>query len=226
MLPPPRRLRSLAMLFVLAAMLATVSTALAASLAVTSRSLTPFTKTYGATVTCTLGAAADAYVDASSAISNFGTATSLQVRSGPSPQLRRIFIRFDLTACSPAIPAGAIIHSARLRLVTNVAQSNTRTYGVYAATTTWSEGTVTWNTQAAVAGSSTASTTVSSGTASGSTIEWNVISDVQSFVTLDLTNSGWRVWDSNEITTPNTTLTFNSREASSSNPTLVITYVF
>ena len=98
--------------------------ALAASLGVSSAKLT--VSTYASSVpptTCTLSAAtADRYVNQASPLSNFGTASTLQVRSGLGSN-RRAFVRFDLAPCS--VPGNALVTSASLRLYMNSAPSST-----------------------------------------------------------------------------------------------------
>ena len=215
--------RALVLAILLAALLMTSTTAFAASLSVTSGKLTTFTKTYGSPVTCTLSAVADSYVSEFSPGTNSGTATTLRV--GPATPFRtRTFSRFNLATCSPAIPATAIIQSASLRLTLNSAATSTRTWELRAASAAWVETTITWTNQVAVAGSVTASTTVTSGTAAGTVISWNAVSDVQAFVTAASTDNGWRLSDSAEGTFT-TGLVFNSRENASGNPQLVIIYV-
>ena len=196
---------------------------MAASLSVTSAKLTTFTKTYGSPVTCTLSGVADSYVNQNAPSTNYGTATTLVV--GPSPGSRtRTFIRFNMADCSPSIPTSAIVQSGTLKLTLNSAATSTRTWELRTASSSWVETTITWSNQVGVAGSVTASTTVTSGTAAGTVISWNAVSDVQSFATGAATNDGWRISDSAE-NVMTTGLVFNSREAASAQPQLVIVYV-
>lgn len=200
--------------------------AFASSLTLTSGRLTPFTKTYGTTVTCTLTGSADTYVQQDNATGNFGTQNHLDAKSD-SGKVRRVLVQFDLASCSPAIPSSAIVQGATLKLVTSAKATNTRTYQAFQVTSSWTETGVTWNTQPTVAGSASASAAVAANTASGTTIQWTTTGDVQSFVTGAASNFGWRISDSQEAVAPNTTLTFDSREATgaSTRPQLVITYV-
>ena len=217
-MPPSARLLPI----LLAASLLASTTALAASLSVTSAKLTAFTKTYGSPVTCTLSAAADAYVDHANQSTNYGSAVTLAVASATTAE-RRTFVRFELANCSPAIPATAIVQSATLQLTTAMAAAATRTYELRRAQASWNEVSIRWVNQPG-AGSVTASTAVVSGTSSGTVISWSAISDVQSFITGAATNNGWRLSDSAEGS-GSATLNFNSREAASGHPQLVITYV-
>jgi hypothetical protein len=197
---------------------------LAAGLGLSSALLTTATKSYSAPVTCTLTASADSYV--SNALlqgnSNFGTSTSLQVNQS-DPQ--RTLVRFDLTACSPAIPSDALLQSATVRLTVGALFLATRTYDLRSTTGSWTETGVTYNNQPTVAGSVTASTTVTSGTGANTVIQWTATSDVQSFVTGAATDLGWRLNDSAEGGVLGSTIQFKSREAASGRPQLVVTYV-
>ncbi|HVM29758.1 MAG TPA: hypothetical protein VM305_03160 [Candidatus Limnocylindrales bacterium] len=60
----------------------------------------------------------------------------------------------------------------------------------------------------------------------GSQVEWDVVGDVQAFVAQEATNRGWRINDTSELASSllASTLSFGSREAASSRPTLLITY--
>ena len=89
--------------------------AVAAGLTITPEYLQRHSKAYGSPATCTLTSAADATVNAALANTNFGTSTSLSV-SPNTLATQRAFVRFDLTGCSPAIPADAIVQSATLQL--------------------------------------------------------------------------------------------------------------
>ncbi len=196
----------------------------AAPIAVISANLTAYAKTYGAPVTCTLSAAADSYVNKLLAGINFGTGTTLLV-SPDSTITERTFLRFDLASCSPAIPAGAIIQSASLRLTVAVLTTATRTMELRAATAAWTETGVTWTNQPAASASVTASTSVPTGTTAGTVVTWSATSDVQSFVTGVSSNLGWRLADSAEGVLLGPTLSLSSREAASGQPQLVVTYV-
>jgi hypothetical protein len=210
--------------FVIAAIcLATAGATLAASIALTSARLTTLAKVYGSPTTCTLGPTADAYVYQLLASSNFGTATTLDVASTVATA-KETFIRFDLSSCSPAIPTGAIVQSATVKLTVSSLALSTRSYVLKSTSVTWAETTLTWSNAPAVAAAATASTTVNAGTAAGTVVQWTVASDVQSFVTAAATNNGWRLADSAEGSGIST-ISFGSREAASGRPQLVITYL-
>ena len=196
----------------------------AAGIAISAGRLTVVTRTYGAPRTCTLTSVSDSYVNKALATTNNGTGTTLLVNAD-STSTERTFIRFDLSACSPAIPSDALVQTARVQLTVALAALATRTYELRRATASWVETTVTWNLQPAVAGSTTASTTVALGTLIGTVVEWTVTGDVQSYATGAATDLGWRVGDASEGIVLGTPLTFGSREAATGQPKLVVTYL-
>ena len=219
------RISSVARSLGLVAALATIAVvpAAAASLPVASSTVTISNRLYGAAQTCTLNASADSYVALDASGSNFGTATSLQV--GPAVlATRRSFVRFDLTACSPAIPADALVQSAKVRLTVSALAAATRTYELRATSASWVETTITWSNQPAVSSTVSGTAVVTLGSLAGTVVEWTAISDVQAFVTGAATNAGWRIGDASEggLGTP---LLFGSREAASGKPQLTITYL-
>lgn len=200
------------------------SIATAASLTISAAPLTAFARTYGPPTTCTLLAAADAYLGEDTPATAHGTEATLEV-SAQTGTRRRGLIRFDLDACSPAIPPDAIVRSASLRLTVDLAVlTGSRTYEISRVGATWSEATVAWDGQPAVAGP-TASLAVAAGTLPGSVLEWIVVADVQDFVTGAGANDGWRVSDASEGALQVGQLRLHSREAATGVPTLVITYV-
>ena len=201
----------------------TVSPGQAASLGITSADLTAATRTYGAPVTCTLTAVADSYVDALLATSNFGTSLVLNVNPS-AVSTERALVRFDLTTCSPTIPADAIVQSAQLRLTVAALVLASRTINLRSATSTWTETGVTWNTQPTVAASVSGSAGVTAGQAAGTVITWTATSDVQAFVAGAASSFGFRLNDSAEGGV-GAVLSFRSREAATGQPQLVITYV-
>ena len=196
--------------------------ALGATLGVSSATLT--TSTGAASIsptTCTLNAAdADSYVDGLSTGSNFGSATTLDVSSSLLGD-RRTFVRFSLASCS--IPGNALVTAASLRLVMYSAPSASRTYDAHRVTASWTEGGVTWSNQPAAAASATSS--ISTGTASNVTLAWTVTADVQAFVD-GTTNNGWRIRDQTENAAIARTGQFRSAEygTAADRPMLEVTY--
>lgn len=201
-----------------------VTAGAAAALSIASAYLTGASKAYGAPVTCSLTAVADASVNAALATTNFGTSTQLNV-SPNSVATQRAFLRFDLTGCSPTIPADAIVQSATLNLTTASLVLATRTIVLRSVTASWTEAAVTWNTQPGVAASNTSTAGVTLGQAAGTVVSWTATSDVQSFVAGAATDLGFRLSDSAEGAALGVPLVVNAREAASGRPQLVVTYV-
>lgn len=216
-----RRARILATVSLLAGTFG-VGVAVAASLGVTSAKLT--VSTYASSIaatTCSLNAANnDSYVNQASASSNFGSATTLNVRSSTSANMRA-FVQFSLTAC--AIPANSLISAATLNLYMPSAPAVTRIYDVHRVAASWTESAVTWANQPATAVAGTAS--VVTGTTSNVTLTWDVKTDVQAFVD-GTTNNGWRVKDQTESSATARTGQFRSAEYGtvSQRPVLDVTY--
>lgn len=210
-------------LLVTASMVFALSAGSATHLTVSSAQLATYSRTYGTPATCSLPPVADGHVrtGGADADTNYGTATTLDVRADAG-STSRVLARFDLAACSPAIAPDAIVHSAHLRLTLFASATATRVYEVYRSIETWDETTVTWNTQPTVALDVTSSLTLPSGTSASTVVEWNVLADVQDFVSGAATNHGWRVNDGAEGAAAEQS--FASREATSGQPQLVITY--
>jgi hypothetical protein len=196
--------------------------AFAAGLAVTAQRLTSFESATSVPITtCTLEPVADTYADGLALLLNFGSSTDLLVRSALTGDAR-VFVRFDLSACS--IASTAEIETARLDLYLAAAPPGSRTHDVHRVTASWGETSLTWANQPAVAGTVTSST--STGTTSGVTIAWDVIADVQALVSGAQTNHGWRIKDTSEGSVTAQAATFGARERAGAGqrPTLAITY--
>jgi hypothetical protein len=198
--------------------------AAAASLLLSSRSLTTYAAASSVPLSsCTLTPVADSYVAGNilNTGSNFGTATTLSVRSDVLGD-RRTFVRFDLSQCADA--AQARVTSAELRLYLSAAPSATRTYDVYRVTAAWAENGITWSNQPGTAASATAG--APTGTASGITLAWGVASDVQAFVDGASANFGWALRDRTEASLTARTGTFTSRDDATvaQRPKLVLAY--
>lgn len=211
---------------VLAALISVVTSGVghAGALGISSAYLTAAARVYGAPITCTLTAVADSYVDAALATTNFGTSGVLDLNPS-SVDTERVFVRFDLTACSPAIPTDAIVQTAQVRLTVASLVLATRTIDLRRAVAAWTEAGVTWNTQPAAAGLVIGSASVTDGQAAVTVISWTATSDVQSYVTGAATDFGFRLSDSAEGVALGVVLSFSSREAASGRPQLVVTYV-
>jgi hypothetical protein len=211
----------------------------AASLSLTSQNFTPYqTCTITATPTTTT-AVTDAIARQGSANTNHGALATITVSSGSGVN-QRIYIRFDLTTCSPAIPASATVRLATLRLYMTVVPALCRTLDLFPVTAAWVETVLTWNNQPfgttlnnPPTGSRTG--TFSVGTPAGCqnqatgayVVGGTLTSDVASFVAGTTTNFGWMIRDDTESSAPTRTATFSAKELGTvaQEPQLVITYV-
>jgi hypothetical protein len=80
------------------------------------------------------------------ATSNFGTVTTNDIASAAAAN-RRLYLRFDLTQCSPAIPASAVVRLATLRNYATVLAAALPDRRHLPVTATWTEAAITWNNQ-------------------------------------------------------------------------------
>jgi len=173
-----------------------------------------------------LGPTADARVEQSDPLKNFGTSVNLIVRSKFDGETvydnMRSFIIFDLSS----LPAGANISSATLKLYMQDAPGvYSRTYEVYRVVETWNESTITWDNQPGV--ESTATSNTLTGTDIDVWLSWDVTTDVQDFHSGSLTNYGWMIRDMVEDSGTGRWAEFRSREYSDNEtlrPKLEITY--
>ncbi len=211
----------------------------AASLSLTSQTFTPYrTCTITATPATTTGVI-DATVRQGSATSNFGTVTTSTVSSGSGVN-QRIYVKFDPTTCSPAIPATAIVRLATLRLYVTAVPAVCRTIDLFKVAASWTEIGITWNNQPfgatinnPASGSRSGSLTV--GTPAGCQNQATGVyltgatltTDVASFVAGGSTNFGWMLRDDVEGSSPTRTVTFSARELGTvaQDPQLVVSYV-
>jgi hypothetical protein len=212
---------------------------LAASLSLTSQALTPYS-------TCVISgpgtttAVADASVRQGSATSNFGTVTTNNIASQSGSLNRRLYIRFDLTQCSPAIPSTATIRLATLRMFVSALPAACRTVDVFRVNATWTEAAITWNNQPFGTSinnpaSGSAVDTFGVGTPVGCenrtanvyTTGGVVTSNVASFVAGTLANFGWMLRDDVEGSTTASSQTYSAKDLATPAraPQLVITYV-
>ncbi len=197
------------------------SVGFAARLGVRSSYLTFSESAVASSTTCTLSATADGSIRRNQPGNNFGSADTLDVRSGNAA--RRLFARFDLASC--AIPGDAIVTSAGLRLTLAAAPSSTRTLAAHRITADWEEGALTWANQPSVAAAPSSSTLVVAGSAEGTRLEWSVTADVQLLVAGLATHRGWRLVDAAEEDNAANAKSFHSREADTGVPQLVISFV-
>lgn len=212
---------------------------LAAGLSLASQRITPY-RTCSITATpSTTTAVADASVRQANANTNFGTATTTNVATANGAN-RRLYIRFDLTVCSPAIPSTATVRLATLRLYASALPSNCRTVDLFRVTASWAESTLTWNNQPFGTtinnpASSSAVDTYGAGTPAGcenlSTgvyiVGANPTADVSAFAAGTATNFGWMLRDDVEGSATTFTQTYSAKDLGTiaQAPQLVITYV-
>ena len=210
----------------------------AASLGLTSQNLTPYRTCTITATPATTTAVADTTARQGAPTTNFGALTTLTVSSGAAVN-QRIYLRFDLTVCSPAIPATATVRLATLRLYVTALPAVCRVLDLFPVTASWVETTLTWNNQPfgttinnPPTGSRTG--TFSVGTpagcqnlAAGYVVGGTVTSDVASFVAGSVTNFGWMIRDDTEGSATTRTATFSAKELANvaQEPQLVITYV-
>ena len=218
---------------------ANLSVGSAASVSLTSQKFTPYrTCTLTATPTTTT-VVIDSTVRQGSATTNFGTLTTMTVSSA-NVASQRTYLKFNLTTCSPAIPASAIVRLATLRLYMTAVPAACRTLDIYPATAAWTEAAITWNNQPfgttinnPPTGSRTGTFNVGTpagcqNQATGAYVTGaTVTSDVASFVSGSSTNLGWMIRDDTEGSAPTRTTTFAAKDLGTvaQAPQLVITYV-
>jgi len=217
---------------------AAVTVGSAASLTMTSQAITPLRTCVLTATPATTTAEVDATVAQGSPTTAMGTATSLTIQSATSTN-DRIYLRFILTNCSPAIPASATIRLATLRLYVTARPAVCRTLDIFPATVSWVESSITWNSQPfgttlnnPPTGSRTGTFNLGNAagcqnTALGYTIGAGVTADVQSYVSGSSTNDGWMIRDDTEGSATTRTETFASKELGTlaEEPQLVISYV-
>ena len=160
----------------------------------------------------TLSPTADAYVrDGSSAATNFGTATSLNVKLNTSGFNRDSYLKFDLSSASS-------ITSAKLQFFATSSEGTAITVAAFpVSNTTWTETGITWNNKPALG-----ATQIGSAVVNGTPLVMYQI-DVTSYAKSE------KMAGRNVITlglhgpaSTSTLCTLNSREAASNGPSLVI----
>jgi hypothetical protein len=216
-----------------------VTFGLAASLGLASQALTPYRTCTLTATPATTTVVTDASVRQATPGSNFGTATTFDVASGNALN-RRTYLRFDLTACIPAIPAAAIVRLATLRLYVTALPGVCRTLDLFRVTAAWGESTVTWTNQpfgttinnppgTSRSGSFAVGTPVGcqNRTTGSYVVGGTVTSDVAGFVSGGSSNFGWMLRDDVEGSATTHTVTFSSKNLGivTQAPQLVITYV-
>jgi hypothetical protein len=212
---------------------------LAANLNLASQALTPYRTCVITGTPSTTTSVIDSSVRQGSATSNFGTQTTNNVAT-QSGQNRRLYVRFDLSLCSPAIPSTATIRLATLRLYATAMPTACRTVDLFRVTAAWTEAGITWNNQPFGSSvnnppSGSATDTFAIGTpvgcenraANAYIVGATPTADVAAFVPGTATNYGWMLRDDVENFTSAHTSTFAAKNGTMAiqAPQLVITYV-
>ena len=196
--------------------------------------------------TCTLTAfaaasstVADSWVNHNNLTQNNGLDTFVDVQSAGATTNRRTYIRFDMTACSPAIPASATAITGTLRLYASAVPIVCRTQDLFRVTFPWTETGVTWNTQPAgwnlinqpATAGRTSFITVGTpvgcqNTAIGYVNGWDVTADVSAFIAGTATNNGWMIRDDVEGSGTARNVRYSSKNLANvaQAPQLVVTY--
>lgn len=211
----------------------------AASLNLASQALTPYrTCTITATPASTT-VVTDSSVRQATATTNFGTVTTNNIATAAAAN-RRLYVRFDLASCSPAIPASAIIRLATLRLYVTAVPVTCRTVDLFRVAAAWTEAAITWNNQpfgTAInnpsSGSATDTFTVGTPagcqntTAGAYVIGASPTVDVAAFVAGTATNNGWMLRDDVEGSVTTSTQTYSAKDLGTlaQAPQLLVTYV-
>lgn len=170
--------------------------------------------------TSSFNSSADSNLKSGSPNTNFGSNTIMDLTD-----TRDGVVHFDISS----IPSGSTITSATLTLVATAvgSASSVKNYGAHRILVDWAESTVTWNTPGSTAGTHFAtSPTETIAVSTTGSYNWNVASDVTSFVSGSATNYGWRViWSSNTSGT-NKQVDFGTKEntTSGNRPVLSVTY--
>lgn len=181
-------------------------------------------------------AVADSFVNQGSPNANSGGSSFMDVMSRTSNN-RRVYVRFDLTLCSPTIPSSATVVDAQLDLFATQIAAVCRTVDVFLMTATWAEGTITLNNQPVgtstnnpPTGQRSAFTTIGASpcttTTANSYASWSITGNVQSWVNASATNYGWMLRDDTENGGTTRLTRFAASEANNAAraPRLVITY--
>lgn len=179
----------------------------------------------------------DSYMYKFSPTTNYGSDSKIWVQTWQNSYHQRAAVRFNLSS----IPQTATVISARLKLYLFNTHGTVRPYAAHRIIDNpardWAESAVTWNkfntgsSQWTVPGGDFVPTATDIQSAGqwlgvGYWVQWNVTSDVQTFVSTPNTNFGWMIKDHNEDATPQYYVWFASKEYADADkrPVLEITY--
>jgi hypothetical protein len=161
---------------------------------------------------------ADAFVrDGSSANSLYGTQTVLEVKKDGTSYSRESYLRFDYSSFT-----GSTVSNTKLRVyVSIVGTAPSRIISVYGLTnTTWAESTINWNNKPTESGTLIGSYTINN--ASSVWYELDVTSYINNQLALGNKIVSFRLINEGTVGSTNN-VSFNSREATSNKPQLVLT---
>ena len=163
-------------------------------------------------VTMPLTTTADAHVrDGSSAATNFGTATTIEVQTGASGSNRDAYFKFDITNAG-------VINNAKLRIYAATSAAGSLETSVYpVSNTTWSETAINWNIRPTLG-----SPVLSSVTVNGTTFAWYEL-DVTNYL-ISEKNAGRNVVTLalHNASSSTINIKINSKEAASNKPELSV----
>jgi hypothetical protein len=229
--------RAVTVITVAAVLGASGTAAFATSLNLASKSLAAVRTCTVTAATTTTTSVTDANVRQASAASNFGASTTSDVSSASGAN-QRLYARFDLAGCTPAIPATATVRLATLRLYASTLSSNCRTLDIFRVTSAWTESGLTWNNQpfgTTINNPAQASRTDSFDAGTPGSCENKVTGYVTgAIVTGDVaafasgtSNYGWMIRDDTEGSNQTRTTTFSAKDLGTlaQAPQLVISYV-
>lgn len=172
------------------------------------------------TETVTLAASADTWLEEEhGGDDNYGNTTSLHI-SPDEHKNRRTLVKFDLSA----LPNGAVIDDAKLKLHASTVPASSRTLGAHRVTADWQETGVAWDTQPTTLFEYT--NTVGAPSSAGP-VTWEVTADVQLMVDGTEPNYGWLAEDVDEdFGNSSDAMEFSSREhaTAAERPVLEVTY--
>jgi len=172
----------------------------------------------------------DAQLDASTASTNYGSATSLNIAAkGSTGQAARAIVQFDLSSF-PNIG----VKQADMGLTVTSVGNKTGSYEAHLATSLWQEASVTWTnrltgTAWTTAGgdfnaTSTAAITINGNSATPATYTWGITADVQKWYG-GTQNFGHVILENPSVGNDVSGILFNSREAAASTPGLALTFL-
>lgn len=235
------RARRLVVAVAVVAVLATVTLGHAASLTLTSQTLTPLQTCLLTATPSSTTAEKDAQVDQATPTVNNGVAATVAVQPTKTGAAQRTYVSFSLASCSPAIAASATVRLATLRLnINSLPATKCETEDLFVQGSGWSEAAITWNNQPAgttlnspAPAGRTAFAAIGglagcTNTAAGAYVPFDVTADVKSWVAGTTTNNGWMLRNDAEAAGSSVdAVAFIAKEnvATGRAPQLIITYV-